>query len=479
MTFKIAVIGCTHAGTAAVKNIATQYPDAEITVYERNDNISFLSCGIALHVGGVIGDARGLFYSSPEELARLGVVTRMRHEVLEVDVQAKTLRARNLENGEEFGDTYDKLVVTTGSWPVIPRMEGIGLENIQLCKNYGHAREIIARAADAKRITVIGAGYIGIELVEAFRDLGKDVTLIDNMDRVMAKYLDPEFTALADNELRERGVQLALGRTVEGFRGTDGKVREVVTTDGTFETDMVVLCIGFRPGTDLLKGQVDMLPGGAILVDDYMRTSHPDVLAAGDSCAVRYNPTGEAAYIPLATNAVRMGTLAGLNLLKPAVRYQGTQGTSAIKLFDWNIASTGLTESAAAAAGLNVQAVVIHENNRPEFMPTYDDVMLKLVFEAEGGRLVGAQVMSKADMTQAVNTLSVCIQNRMTVQELAFVDFFFQPHYNKPWNLLNTAGLAAMKRLDETENAAVTEQERMEPGTEHADARTPDKCGVA
>ncbi|EGL16956.1 MULTISPECIES: FAD-dependent oxidoreductase [unclassified Paenibacillus] len=478
MTFKVAVIGCTHAGTAAVKNIATQYPDAEITVYERNDTISFLSCGIALHVGGVIGDAQGLFYSSPEELARLGVVTRMRHEVLEVDVQARTLRARNLESGEEFSDTYDKLVVTTGSWPVIPRMEGIGLENIQLCKNYGHAREIIARAADAKRITVIGAGYIGIELVEAFRDLGKDVTLIDNMDRVMAKYLDPEFTGLADKELRERGVRLALGRTVEGFRGTDGKVREVVTTDGTFETDMVVLCIGFRPGTDLLKGQVDMLPGGAILVDDYMRTSHPDVLAAGDSCAVRYNPTGEAAYIPLATNAVRMGTLAAMNLLKPAVRYQGTQGTSAIKLFDWNIASTGLTEGAAAAAGMNVKAVVIHENNRPEFMPTYDDVMLKLVFEAEGGRLVGAQVMSKADLTQAVNTLSVCIQNRMTVQELAFVDFFFQPHYNKPWNLLNTAGLAAMQRLNETVDTA-EEPERALAAAERADARPHGKYGVA
>lgn len=478
MTFKVAVIGCTHAGTAAVKSIAAQYPDAEITVYERNDNISFLSCGIALHVGGVIGDAKGLFYSSPEELARLGVVTKMRHEVLEVDVQAKTLRARNLESGEEFGDTYDKLVVTTGSWPVVPRMEGIGLENIQLCKNYGHAREIIARAADAERITVIGAGYIGIELVEAFRDLGKDVTLIDNMDRVMAKYLDPEFTALADNELRERGVRLALGRTVEGFRGANGKVREVVTTGGTFETDMVVLCIGFRPGTDLLKGQVDMLPGGAILVDDYMRTSHPDVLAAGDSCAVRYNPTGEAAYIPLATNAVRMGTLAGLNLLKPAVRYQGTQGTSAIKLFDWNIASTGLTEAAAAAAGMKAETVLVHENNRPEFMPTYDDVMLKLIFEAEGGRLIGAQVISKADMTQAVNTLSVCIQNRMTVQELAFVDFFFQPHYNKPWNLLNTAGLAAMKRLNEAAVAA-KEPERTKPGAEQIGAGTHGKYGVA
>ncbi|WP_258168849.1 FAD/NAD(P)-binding oxidoreductase, partial [Paenibacillus sp. AR247] len=305
---KVAVIGCTHAGTAAVKSIAAQHPEAQITVYERNDNISFLSCGIALHVGGVVKDAGGLFYSNPEELAGLGAVTRMRHEVLAVDTNAKTLNVRNLVTGEEFTDSYDKLVVTTGSWPVIPKMEGIDLDNVQLCKNYAHAQEIIARAADAERITVIGAGYIGIELVEAFHELGKQVTLIDNMDRVMAKYLDRDLTDLAEQALKDRGVQLALGRTVEGFHGSEGKVREVVTTDGTFEADMVVLCIGFRPGTDLLKGQVDMLPNGAIIIDDYMRTSNPDVLAAGDSCAVRYNPTGTAMYIPLATNAVRMGT---------------------------------------------------------------------------------------------------------------------------------------------------------------------------
>ncbi|MBB3129877.1 NADPH-dependent 2,4-dienoyl-CoA reductase/sulfur reductase-like enzyme [Paenibacillus rhizosphaerae] len=450
---KVAVIGCTHAGTAAVKSMAVQHPEAQITVYERNDNISFLSCGIALHVGGVVKDAGGLFYSNPEELAGLGAVTRMRHEVLAVDTNAKTMNVRNLLTGEEFTDSYDKLVVTTGSWPVIPKMEGIDLDNVQLCKNYAHAQEIIARAADAERITVIGAGYIGIELVEAFRELGKQVTLIDNMDRVMAKYLDRDLTDLAEQTLKDRGVQLALGRTVEGFRGSEGKVREVVTTDGTFEADMVVLCIGFRPGTDLLKGQVDMLPNGAIIVDDYMRTSNPDVLAAGDSCAVRYNPTGTAMYIPLATNAVRMGTLAGMNLVQPTVRYQGTQGTSAIRLFDWNIASTGMTEAAALAAGLNVKTVTIHENNRPEFMPTYDDVMLKLVFEAAGGRIVGAQVMSRAEMTQAANTLSICIQNRMTVQELAFVDFFFQPHYNKPWNVLNTAGLAAMEEMKKEHTA--------------------------
>lgn len=445
MTTKIAVIGCTHAGTAAITGMAKLYPDAQITVFERNDNVSFLSCGIALHVSGIVKDAKGLFYSSPEQLAEMGVTMRMKHDVLAVDTDAKTLKARNLDTGEEKEHTFDKLVVTTGSWPIIPQMEGIGLENVVLCKNYHHAQTIIEKAKDARRIAVIGAGYIGIELVEAFEMLGKEVTLIDNMDRVLYKYLDKEITDVTEQAFKEKGVELVLGQTVTSFEGDEnGRVTAVKTTKGAYEADLVVLCIGFRPNTDLLKGQVDMLPNGAIIVDEYMRTSKPDVFAAGDSCAVRYNPTGEHAYIPLATNAVRMGTLVARNLMGPAVKYLGTQGTSGIKIYDLNIASTGMTETAALAAGMNVKKVTINDNYRPEFMPTHEPVTLKVVYDAVDGRIVGAQVMSKVDLTQSINTMSVCIQNGMTMDELSFVDFFFQPHYNKPWNLLNQAGLQAV-----------------------------------
>ncbi|MGO4547284.1 FAD-dependent oxidoreductase [Paenibacillus sp. 2TAB23] len=444
MTTNIAVIGCTHAGTAAITQMAKLYPDARITVYERNDNISFLSCGIALHVGGVVKDAGKLFYASPEQLATLGVITKMRHDVLAIDTDAKEIQVRNLATGEEFTDSYDKLVVTTGSWPIIPQMEGIDLENIVLCKNYNHSQTIIEKAKTANRIAVIGAGYIGIELVEAFEQLGKQVTLIDNMERILYKYLDREFTDLTEAALVDKGIAIATGQTVTSFEGTNGQVTTVVTDAGRYEADLVVLCIGFRPNTELLKGQVDMLPNGAIIVDDYMRTSKPDVFAAGDSCAVHYNPTGQNAYIPLATNAVRMGTLVARNLMQPTVRYLGTQGTSGIKIYDYNIASTGMTEVAAIAAGMNVKKVTIIDNYRPEFMPTYEQFTLKVVYVADSGRIVGAQVLSKIDLTQSINTLSVCIQNSMTMDELSFVDFFFQPHYNKPWNLLNQAGLQAV-----------------------------------
>ncbi|WP_102716214.1 FAD-dependent oxidoreductase [Paenibacillus castaneae] len=441
---KIAVIGCTHAGTAAIKEMAKLYPEAQITVYERNDNISFLSCGIALHVGGVVKDAEKLFYATPEQLAELGVTTKMRHDVLAVDTDAKMLLVRSLATGEQFTDSFDKLVLTTGSWPIIPQMEGIELENIVLCKNYEHSQTIIEKAKNANRIAVIGAGYIGIELVEAFEQLGKQVTLIDNMERILYKYLDEQFTDLAQQALIDKGITIATGQTVTSFTGKEGRVATVVTNAGEYEADLVVLCIGFRPNTELLKGQVDMLPNGAIIVDEYMRTSKEDIFAAGDSCAVHYNPTGQHAYIPLATNAVRMGTLVAKNLISPTVKYLGTQGTSGIKIYDYNIASTGLTETGAIAAGMNVKNVTIIDNYRPEFMPTFEKVTLKVVYESDSRRIVGAQVLSKVDLTQSINTLSVCIQNGMTMDELSYVDFFFQPHYNKPWNLLNQAGLQAI-----------------------------------
>ncbi|MDI3235062.1 FAD-dependent oxidoreductase [Exiguobacterium antarcticum] len=444
---KVAVIGCTHAGTAAVKELASQHEQLDITVYERNDNVSFLSCGIALHVGGVVEHAESLFYSSPDELAELGADMRLKHDVLEIDSTNQTILAKNLVTGETVHDTYDKLIMTTGSWPIIPMLPGIELNQIELCKNYHHAQTIIKKATDAQRITVVGAGYIGAELVEAFEAYGKDVTFIDSADRILNKYLDRSFTDIIETELTDRGIRLELNQTVQSFTGVDGNVTQVVTDKGTFETDLVILCVGFRPSTELLKGQIDMLPNGAIIVDDYMRTSNPNIFAAGDSCAVYYNPARTYAYIPLATNAVRMGTLVGKNLLAPTIRYQGTQGTSGLRLYDLNIASTGLTEDAAPFFGLEVASTTVKDAYRPEFMPTAEDVQLKLVYETGTHRVVGAQIISKVDLTQAMNTLSVAIQNEMTLEELAFVDFFFQPHYNKPWNLLNQAALQGMKEL--------------------------------
>ncbi len=443
---KITVIGCTHAGTAAILNAKKLYPDAQITVYERNDNISFLSCGIALYVGGVIDDVNGLFYSSPDALAAQDVTAKMQHDVTNVDFENKKLTVKNLNTGKEFEDSYDKMIITSGSWPIIPKIDGINLKNILLCKNFHHAQDIIEKSKKANKIAVIGAGYIGVEMAEAFRNNGKEVTLIDNMPRIMAKYFDKEFTDIAEAEFKNEGIKLALDECVNTFVG-DEYVNKVITDKNEYNVDLVVLCIGFRPNTDLFKGKLEMLENGAIKVDEYMRTSNKDVVAAGDCASIFDNAYNKTTYIPLATNAVRMGTLAAINLIDDKVKHPGTQGTSGIQIYNVSLASTGVTEETANKMGIKAKSITITDNYRPEFMPTTEMVTLKVVFEEDTKRIIGAIVSSKHDVTPAINTLSLAIDRKMLVTDLAFVDFFFQPHFNKPWNFINLIGLKAIETL--------------------------------
>ena len=444
---KVVVIGCTHAGTTAVKNILKHQPDAEVVVYERNNNVSFLSCWIALYVGGVVKNANDLFYSNPAELASLGAVLKMEHDVTSIDTESKSITAKNLNTGEVESTTYDKLVMTTGSWPIVPPISGIQSENILLCKNFNQANEIIAKADNAKKIVVVGGGYIGIELVEAIVESGKEVTLIDGLDRILNKYLDKAFTDTLEEDLKDRGVTIALGENVQSFDADEsGKVTTVHTPSQSFEADMVIMCVGFRPTTELLKDKVDMLPNGAIIVDKYMKTSNPDIFAAGDSAVVHYNPTDSVSYIPLATNAIRQGMLVGLNIKEDTYAYRGTQGTSGLYLFGWKIGSTGMTIENALNSGLDADYVYLEDNYRPEFMPTTEKVMMQLVFEKQTKRILGAQLMSQYDITQSANTLSLAIQNKMTVEDLAISDFFFQPHFDRPWNYLNLLAQEALNK---------------------------------
>ncbi|HKM23533.1 MAG TPA: FAD-dependent oxidoreductase [Erysipelothrix sp.] len=442
---KVVVIGCTHAGTSAVKSILKEDPSAEVVVFERNDNVSFLSCGIALYIGEVVKKAEELFYSNPEELKALGAQINMEHNVTNVDDVNKIVTVENLLTGDTRTETYDKLVLTTGSWPIQPPIPGVEAGNILLCKNYNQAQEIIARKQSTEKVVIVGGGYIGIELVEAFVEIGKEVTLIDGLDRILNKYLDPEFTDVLENDLKERGVNLILNQAVEGFDADEaGNVKAVHTPSGTIEADLVIMCVGFRPSNELLKDKVDALPNGALKVNEYMQTSNPDIYAAGDNVAVHYNPTGDHAYIPLATNAVRMGSLVGKNIVSNKVKYRGTQGTSGLYLFGYKIGSTGVTENSAPHFGLNVKTVYIEDNYRPEFMPTTEKVQMKLVYDADTKVILGGQLMSKYDITQSANTLSLAVQNKMTIEDLAYVDFFFQPHFDRPWNYLNILAHAAI-----------------------------------
>ncbi|UQS84517.1 FAD-dependent oxidoreductase [Apilactobacillus apisilvae] len=441
---KVIVIGCTHAGTYAVKQILKEHPKAEVTIYERNDNISFLSCGIALYLDGKVADPKGLFYSNPKELTDLGANVKMLHDVKDIDTENKQVKVEDMNSHEIFEDNYDKLVMTTGSRPVMPPIEGRDNKNVYFCKNWHDAQTLFEKAKTNQRITIVGSGYIGAELAEAFSNHGHDTTLIDTNERVMSKYFDQPFTDKIEAAYQKHNVNLELGQLVKSFSGED---ELTITTDQKeIKTDMAILCVGFKPNTELLKDKVEMMPNGALITNEYMQTSNPDIFGAGDSVAVHYNPTGKNAYIPLATNAVRQGILVGNNIEKPTTKYMGTQSSSGLQLYEYSIVSTGMTAELAKKEGFNAHSVLLEDNYRPEFMPTTEPVLMSLVYDADSRRILGGSLMSKYDISQSAGTLSMCIQNKNTIDDLAMVDMLFQPNFDRPFNYLNLLGQAAQAK---------------------------------
>ena len=438
---KVIVIGCTHAGTFAVKQILKEHPDAEVTVYERNDNISFLSCGIALYLDGKVKDPQGLFYSNPKELSDLGANVKMLHSVKSVDTDAKTVEVENLDSHDVFTDKYDKLVMTTGSRPVLPPIEGRDNKNVFFCKNWHDAQILFEKAKDHKRIAVVGAGYIGAELAEAFSNHGHETTLINSDSHVLSKYFDKKFTDKIEELYADHNVKLELGVRVQKFSGDDELT--LSTGDHDIKADMAILCVGFQPNTELLTGKVDMMDNGAIITNEYMQSSNPDIYAAGDSAAVHFNPSETNEYIPLATNAVRQGILVGKNIEKPTTKYMGTQSSSGLQLYDYALVSTGMTVGMAERKGMKASSVVVEDNYRPEFMPTTEKVLMELVYDPSTRRILGGSLMSRYDISQSANTLSVLIQNKNTIDDLAMVDMLFQPNFDRPFHYLNILGQAA------------------------------------
>ncbi|GEO48538.1 FAD-dependent oxidoreductase [Companilactobacillus kimchii] len=448
---KVSIVGCTHAGTFSAMNILKEHPDWEVSVFERNDNLSFLSCGIALWVSDRVSDPNKMFYASPEALTDMGAHMYMQHDVTDIDFDNKKLSVKNLANGDTFSQPYDKLVITTGSAPIIPPIPGIDSDRVMLCKNWTNANELKENAKDIKSAIVIGAGYIGAELAEGYATLGKETTLIDALPDVLAKNLDPNMSAVAEKDYIDNGVTLGLSEKVESFEETDHSV--IVKTDkNTYEADIAVMCVGFRPNTKMFADKFETLPNGALVVDKYMHTSIPDVYSAGDAASVHYNPTGDNQYIPLATNSVRQGILVGKNIEKDTAEYMGTQASSAVELFGRTYAASGLTKVHADALGRNVAEVSLEDNYRPEFMLSTTPVLMNLVWDPETRVVLGGALTSKYDVSQSANLLSLAIQKKVTIDELSMVDFLFQPNFDKPVNYVSALAGAAVEKADSTVN---------------------------
>ncbi|RRG18758.1 FAD-dependent oxidoreductase [Weissella viridescens] len=440
---KVAVIGSTHAGVFSAKQIKAEVPDAEVHVFEKNQTVSFLSCGIALWIGDNVSSPDRMFYESPESLESQGIHMHMQTEVTQAQLAEKKLSIKDLANNEMHEEKFDKIIITSGSKAIIPPIPGINSDKIYMSKSWDDANRLKAQTEGLKRVIVIGAGYIGAELAEQLSLAGKEITLIDALDRVLAKNVSPKLSEIIANKYEDHGVTLAMNEKVVAFEDTAAGIL-VKTDQAEYEADIAILGIGFAPNTDLVADQLDTLPNGAIKTDKYMQTSMPDVYAAGDASAVFYNPTQTYDYIPLATNAVRQGTLVGLNIVKPTVAYPGTQATSAVELYETAIGTTGLTSVAnAEAKGIIADAVTIEEDYRPDFMLSTERVVASLVWEKATRRIIGAEFLSAHDVTQAANVVSLAIENKMTIDQLALSDFFFQPNFSQPINYISSVAMAA------------------------------------
>lgn len=449
---KIIVVGSSHGGYEAVQQILLDAPETDIQWYEKGGFLSFLSCGMQLYLEGAVKDVNSVRYATVEGESAKGVHVFVRQEITSIDAQRHTVHVVDHENGEEREESYDKLILSPGAVPAEIPVEGRELENIYAMRGRDWAIKLKAATVnpDIKDVVVIGAGYIGIEAAEVFAKAGKKVTIVDIADRILPLYLDAEFTDVLTATLEDHAVSVAAGESVQRFEGKDGKVSAAVTDKGTYAADLVVESAGIRANTAWLSDVVKLGDHGLIEIDDFQATSAPDIYAVGDATLIGFAPTGGYAHIALATNARRQGRIAARNALGEHIAFPGVSGSSALSIYDYKFASTGIKESNAASYGVETKSVLVKDTYRPPFVPDDEgnaEVLFKLTFAADDGRVLGAQIMSTQDTTANINAISLAIQQHVTVDQLEYADFFFQPGFDRPWNIINVAAQQASREL--------------------------------
>lgn len=441
---KIVVVGANHAGTACINTILDNYKDKEVVVFDANNNISFLGCGMALWIGKQIAGAEGLFYSNKEILTGKGAKIYMETKVDCIDYANKKICATD-KDGNKIEETYDKVILATGSLPITPRIEGMELENVQFVKLYQNAAEVIEKLKDdsIKHVTVVGAGYIGVELAEAFKRNGREITMIDCAETCLSGYYDRDFTDMMTENLKQNGVQVVFNEMVSKIVG-NGKVEAIVTDKSEYKTDMVVLCIGFRPNNELGKNDLELFRNGAYIVNKRQETSIKDVYAIGDCATVYDNSIKDTNYIALATNAVRSGVVAAHNACGTDIESIGVQGSNGISIWGLNMVSTGLTLEKAKANGFDAITTEFEDLQKPAFIEHNNEkVKLRIVYDKNTRVILGAQMASREDISMGIHMFSLAIQEGVTIDKLKLLDIFFLPHFNQPYNYITMAALTA------------------------------------
>lgn len=439
---RVIIIGAVAAGMSAAAKLKRMQPEYEVVVYEKGDVVSFGACGLPYFVGGFFDDPNNMIARSPEKFRETGIDLKIFNEVVDVDVNNKKVTVRNLETGVEFEDSYDKLMVATGASSIIPPIKNVKLENVSTLKSMADGIKVkeLLNKEENKNVVIIGAGFIGLEAVEAAKKLGKNVTVFQATDRILEQVFDKEITDVLEEEIRKHGVDLRLEELVSELVG-ETKVEKVITNKGEVDADVVIIATGVRPATGFLKDKgIDMLPNGAIIVDEFGKTSVEDIYSAGDCATIKNVVTGQDTYVPLATGANKLGRIVGENLAGANNSFQGSLGSSCLKVMDMEAGSTGITENQAKKLGLDVKVKFISDFNQTNYYPGRDKIYVKLVYDAKTKVLLGGQVAGFKDAVQRTNVIAAAIYGKLTTNQLGMLDLCYAPPFARTWDVLNVAG---------------------------------------
>ncbi len=452
---RLVVIGGVAGGMSAASSYKRLQPDAEAIVFEKDSHISYGACSLPYYIADIVKDIHDLIGFTPETALReRDIHVRIRQEVTEIDPEKKEVSVTSLETGQTERISYDKLVIATGGSPIVPPFGGVTLENIFTIRNIGDGlaiKRFIDENAPKKGV-IVGGGYIGMEMAESLRHRGIDVTVIEKMDRVLGT-MDAEITKIVEAKLAENGVALRKETSVESFEG-DGRVEKVLTDQGEFPADFVILAVGVRPNTSLAeKAGVTLGVRGAIQVDTRMRTNLPDVYAAGDCAETLHLVTGKKTYIPLGSTANKQGRVAGENAGGRDSTFEGVVGTAVTKVFNLEVARTGLTSLDARREGLDFFSSTITGRSRASAYPAGKPVTVTYVVEKGTGRLLGAQMAGEEGVAHRVDTLATALYHRSTVEDVARLDLAYAPPFATVWDPILIAANVALKKLRQSDGA--------------------------
>jgi NADPH-dependent 2,4-dienoyl-CoA reductase/sulfur reductase-like enzyme/rhodanese-related sulfurtransferase len=449
---KIVIVGGVAAGMSAAARARRLDERAEIVVLEKDRYVSFANCGLPYHIGGAIQDRHELLIVTPEDLkVRLNLDVRTEHEVVRIDREGKRVLVRPRRDGHEYWESYDKLVLTPGARPIRPPIPGIDHPQIYTLRNIPDMDVIKAEVdSSAKSAVVIGGGYIGVEMAEALRERGLRVALVELEDSIMPT-LDHEMDRALIYHLESYGVQMHLGSAATAFHDVAGRVQVELENGTRFISDMVILAIGVRPASELAQeAGLELGVRGSIRVDAHMRTSDPDIYAAGDAVEVTHTVTGEPSVVALAGPANRQGRLVADHICGRDGAYSTTQGTSVVKVFDMTAGGTGATEATLHRLGIAHEKLYIHPNGHAGYYPGTHPMHLKVLFSPEDGRILGAQGVGFDGVDKRIDVFATAIRAGMTVHDLEHLELAYAPPYGSAKDPVNMAGFVACNVLDGT-----------------------------